>query len=303
MNRFKKYPALLLLVLSPALGWQIGALWEQVKNGEEKNEVQTKTLRSKKIAMHGMDVEEGRHVLTKEEQISELAAYDGGLAIMAYADFGTANPHDDMQRALKADPAVKVAAVAGVLLSWSKQAPREAWAWLLEANRLLALGHIEQAKQWRDKAMAAAPATSGTVDGEAFEWLADADSRLGPVLEAVLNGKYYWIPLERLVRIEIEPPADLRDLVWTPVTLTFTTGGSNVALVPTRYPGVENLSDDRLRMARSTEWKASGDDTWIGCGQKMLVTDRAEYALMDVRLIEFQSAVSDPRQPKLSDDV
>lgn len=181
--------------------------------------------------------------------------------------------------------------------------PRDWLAWLLEANRLLALGHIEQAQQWRDKAMAAAPATSGTVDGEAFEWLADADSRLGPVLEAVLNGKYYWIPLERLVRIEIEPPADLRDLVWTPVTLTFTTGGSNVALIPTRYPGVENLSDDRLRMARSTEWQANGADTWIGCGQKMLVTDRAEYALMDVRLIEFQSAVSDPRQPELSDDV
>lgn len=180
--------------------------------------------------------------------------------------------------------------------------PRDWLAWLLEANRLLALGHIEQSQQWRNKAMAAAPAATGTVNGEAFEWLADADSRLGPVLEAVLNGKYYWIPLERLARIEMEPPADLRDMVWTPVTLTFTNGGSNVALVPTRYPGVENLSDDRLRMARSTEWQAIGDDTWIGCGQRMLVTDSAEYALLDVRLIELQPAVIEPKQSELSVD-
>lgn len=168
--------------------------------------------------------------------------------------------------------------------------PRDWLAWLLEANRLLALGHVEQAQQWRDKAMAAAPAAAGTANGEAFDWLADADSRLGPVLEAVLNGKYYWIPLERLARIEIEPPTDLRDMVWTPVTLTFTTGGSNVALVPTRYPGAEDLTDDRLRMARGTDWQAVGADTWIGHGQRMLVTDHAEYALLDLRLIEFDAA-------------
>ena len=176
--------------------------------------------------------------------------------------------------------------------------PRDWLAWLLEANRLLALGHVEQAQAWRDKALAAAPAATGSVDGEPFEWLADADSRLGPVLEAVLNGKYYWIPLERLTRIEIEPPSDLRDMVWTPVTLTFSTGGSNVALVPTRYPGVELLLDDRLRMARGTEWQAVGGNTWIGCGQRMLVTDQAEYALLDVRLIEFHSAAVVPKQPE-----
>ena len=110
------------------------------------------------------------------------------------------------------------------------------------------------------------------------------------MLEAVLNGKYYWIPIERLTRIEIEPPADLRDMVWTPVTLTFTSGGSNVALIPTRYPGAEDLTDDKLRMARGTAWQAIGNDTWVGQGQRMLVTDKAEYALLDLRLIEFNPA-------------
>ena len=180
--------------------------------------------------------------------------------------------------------------------------PQDWLAWLLEANRLQSQGHLDQARELRAKAMDAAPATSGNINGEPFEWLADADSRLGPVLEAVLNGKYYWIPLQRLTRVEVDPPADLRDLVWTPVTLTFTSGGSNVALLPTRYPGAEDLSDDKLRMARSTEWTALAEDIWVGHGQRTLVTDQAEIALMDVRLIELHNAVMTAPKPEAATD-
>ena len=180
--------------------------------------------------------------------------------------------------------------------------PQDWLAWLLEANRLQSQGHLDQARELRAKAMDAAPATSGNINGEPFEWLADADSRLGPVLEAVLNGKYYWIPLQRLTRVEVDPPADLRDLVWTPVTLTFTSGGSNVALLPTRYPGAEDLSDDKLRMARGTEWTALAEDIWVGHGQRTLVTDQAEIALMDVRLIELHHAVTTAPKPEAAAD-
>ncbi len=180
--------------------------------------------------------------------------------------------------------------------------PQDWLAWLLEANRLQAQGHLDQARELRAQAMDAAPATSGSINGEPFEWLADADSRLGPVLEAVLNGKYYWIPMQRLTRVEVDPPADLRDLVWTPVTLTFTSGGSNVALLPTRYPGIEDLSDDTLRMARSTEWTALAEDIWVGHGQRTLVTDQAEIALMDVRVIELHNAFASTAEPGATAD-
>lgn len=171
--------------------------------------------------------------------------------------------------------------------------PQDWLAWLLEANRLLAHGHVQQAAELRTKALDAAPAVSGSFDGEPFEWLADADSRLGPVLEAVLNGKYYWIPTQRLVRIEADAPADLRDFVWTPVTLTFTSGGSNVALLPTRYPGTEASGDDKLKMARATDWKDLGHDTWVGLGQRMLTTDQGDHALLDLRVVEFNNAITD----------
>ena len=165
--------------------------------------------------------------------------------------------------------------------------PQDWLAWLLEANRLLAQGHVQQAAEMRTKALDAAPAVSGNIDGQPFEWLADADSRMGPVLEAVLNGKYYWIPLQRLAKIAVDAPADLRDIVWTPVVLTFTSGGENVALVPTRYPGTEAHADTKLRMARATDWADRGHDTWVGLGQRMLASDAGDHPLMDLRVVEF----------------
>ena len=59
------------------------------------------------------------------------------------------------------------------------------------------------------------------------------------MLEAVINGRYYWVPFSRLTKIELEPPEDLRDMVWMPAHLQFENGGESVALIPTRYPGSE----------------------------------------------------------------
>ena len=105
---------------------------------------------------------------------------------------------------------------------------------LIEANRVLATGAADEAAGLRDAAFEAAPATAGTLiaarsrrQGEpvAFEWIADADPRLGPVLEAIFDGKYYWVPFDRISQIDIEPPADLRDQVWMPAHFTWTNGG------------------------------------------------------------------------------
>jgi type VI secretion system protein ImpE len=147
----------------------------------------------------------------------------------------------------------------------------------------------ERAAAARAAAFDAAPASPGSIDGQRFAWLADADPRLGPVLEAVVNGRYFWIPLFRISRIEVEPPVDLRDTVWTAATFTWTNGAQTVGLVPTRYCGTVGTGDDSLLLARRTEWDASGR----ALGQRMLVSDGADYALMDVRVIEFD-ARADP---------
>jgi type VI secretion system protein ImpE len=141
----------------------------------------------------------------------------------------------------------------------------------------------------REQALAQAPATPGTLDGVPFAWLADADMRLGPTLEAVINGRYYWLPFERLSRIDIEAPEDLRDAVWMPAHFVFANGGESVGLIPTRYPDTELASGDACALARRTEWREGAGGAWVGIGQRLLSTDVEEKALMDVRSIVFDS--------------
>jgi type VI secretion system protein ImpE len=165
--------------------------------------------------------------------------------------------------------------------------PPEWIARLTEAVRLLGEGRIEEAAALRSAAFDSAPAVPGRLNGAPFEWIADADVRLGPVCEAMLNGKYYWIPFERLARIEVEAPTDLRDLIWAPAKLTFQNGGEQVAFLPARYPGSEAALDDDIRMCRRTQWHDLGFETHVGMGQRMFATDAGETALLEARLIEL----------------
>jgi type VI secretion system protein ImpE len=164
----------------------------------------------------------------------------------------------------------------------------EQWVALLtEALRLTSQGQHAQSQPLRKMAFDAAPATSGTIDGTPFEWIADADTRLGPVLEAIVNGKYYWIPFNRIMRIQIDIPSDLRDLVWMPAHFSWANGGEAVGMIPTRYAGSETSEDSKIRLARKTEWMELGEDMFVGLGQRMLATDAGEYSLMDVRDIKL----------------
>ena len=156
---------------------------------------------------------------------------------------------------------------------------------LLEALKADAIGELARAAVARASAFDAAPAGGGSIDGQRFEWLADADPRLGPVLEAIVNGRYFWIPLCRVSKIEFDAPVDLRDAVWTAASFTWTNGAQTVGLIPTRYNGTKG--DDALLLSRRTEWIEEGASSGHGLGQRMWITDSGEYALMDVRIIEF----------------
>jgi type VI secretion system protein ImpE len=163
---------------------------------------------------------------------------------------------------------------------------------LLQALALQAAGKAEQAAALRSDALAKAEATAGTLNGSQFEWLADADSRLGPVLEVFLNGAYYWAPFERIQRVVIEPPADVRDLVWLPAQLTWTNGGEAMGLIPSRYPGSERDSDASIRLARKTQWQTLGDSQYSGLGQRILSSDADEIGLLDVRELTLHAAAA-----------
>lgn len=167
----------------------------------------------------------------------------------------------------------------------------EPWiAQLMQSLTLLGQGKTQHAAELRAQAFEAAPTTAGTLNGTPFEWIADADSRLGPLFEVLLNGAYYWVPLHRITSVTIEAPSDARDLVWLPAQFQWSNGGEAMGLIPVRYPGSEQSDDAAIRLARKTEWREVGPDAYIGLGQRVLTTDSAEIGLLDLRELRLDAA-------------
>jgi type VI secretion system protein ImpE len=179
----------------------------------------------------------------------------------------------------------------------------EPWmALMLESLKLTSQGNIAESETMRDNALQDAPAVSGSLtlfpeksgdDIEAaeplpFEWIADSDSRIGPFLEAIVNGRYFWIPFQRIQSIALEKVADLRDLVWLPVRFEWVNGGETVGFVPTRYVNSQSQTDDHVRLGWKTIWQEAGEGTYVGLGQRILATDADEYPLTKIHKIAFQ---------------
>ena len=211
------------------------------------------------------------------------------LEVAAQLDASTLAMVQMYREALKCE-ALRVDVFAGRKSPLIFGQPEEWLALLIEA--LLVGEHPAQSDALRAKALELAPPSSGSLNGERFEWLADADSRIGPVCEAIINGRYYWVPFARLSRVDIEAPTDLRDVAWTPAHFQFTNGGEVVGIIPSRYPGSETAEDATLCLARKTSWLQLRPEVFEGLGQRLLATDAGEYPLFDVRTIVLDEAPS-----------
>jgi type VI secretion system protein ImpE len=198
--------------------------------------------------------------------------------------------------------AVRVQVFSGATTPLAFGEPQAWLAHLVEALHREAGGDSAGAARLRESAFDQAQFPGGVMDGTPFEWIADCDPRLGPVLEAIVNGRYYWMPLTALARVDLEAPEDLRDLVWTPAHLQFINGGEAMGLIPTRYPGSEASSDGALQLARKTEWVAGAGGAQVGMGQRMLATDAGDRPLLEIRRIDFNPPGQTGADPQASQD-
>jgi len=171
--------------------------------------------------------------------------------------------------------------------------PEQWLALLVEALLQEGRGNFTEGAALRARALEEAPASPGRLDQQPFQWIADADPRLGPVIEGVINGRYYWIPFDCLACLHIEKPADLRDTVWMPAHFTFANGGESVGLIPTRYPGSETSGDGLVLLARRTEWSEPRPGLYHGLGQRLLTTDCGEGPIMDIREVLLNRAAAE----------
>jgi len=159
--------------------------------------------------------------------------------------------------------------------------------WNVQALASEAAGGVAEALDLRKRAWTAAPEYKCSVDGHACQWLSDVDRRIGPVLEAFLEGKYFWIPFGQLQKIEVTPPEFLVEVVWVPAKLTVQGGAELAGHLPARYPGTEDATDGTLCLGRSTSWVQVAGQYNRPIGQKMFESERSEFGLLGCRTIEF----------------
>jgi type VI secretion system protein ImpE len=168
--------------------------------------------------------------------------------------------------------------------------PPPGWlAMMAQALRLDSKGEAAAARALRERGRQEASARSGIIGTAAFAWIMDADPRLGPTLEVIVEGQYRWLPLDGLEELRAETPKAMRDLVWQPVALRLAGGSEFAAFVPARYPGSERENDDSLRLARETRWIDKDGEQW-GLGQRVLTTDEGDHAFLDVRTLRLGEA-------------
>lgn len=138
----------------------------------------------------------------------------------------------------------------------------------------------------------------GTMNGQPFETIEDADPRVGPRLELFAAGAYLWIPFEHIESIEIEAPKRLRDLLWAPALVrtgpAFKEKELGEVLLPVLAPFSWKHSDDNVRLGRATEW-AEVEGISVPFGQRLFSVDGEDVPLLDIRKIEFTPAESAPQ--------
>ena len=182
--------------------------------------------------------------------------------------------------------------------------------WMADMAEAIALNAAERhgaADALRQAALAHASVANGVcvvsglnqeVVSHAFEWIADSDSRLGPICEVMVAGGYRWLPFADIDTLKLEPPKHLLDLLWAPVTLTLrgTQVGSKLVhgFLPVRYcgtdakvSGMHDAQRDALLLSRMTRWRDVGETGVFATGQKTLMSDCGDFGILDVREIQM----------------
>ena len=191
-------------------------------------------------------------------------------------------------------------------------AGQAAWVDGLIAAAAMPPEQADEAAVLREAARQDAPASQGTlsvvdrsdsravqaIDGEpaetiGFAWLCDGDVRMGAVLELLTPSGYAWLPLHAVSRLKFKLPQHLVDLLWAPAETVLRDGRGLNGLVPVRYPGKLDALDDETTLGRRTDWlPLAGEEQYAGIGQRTLISEAGDHSLLDVRLVEFDSAAT-----------
>jgi type VI secretion system protein ImpE len=168
----------------------------------------------------------------------------------------------------------------------------------LEASIRLREGQAAEAARLLDEAEAARPRVSGTCDGRRFDDFRDIDDLTACFFEVLTStGKYFWIPVERVETVEFRPFRRPNELLWRRAHMIVRDGPDGEVYLPTLYPGAAAESDDRLRLARLTEWRGGEGAPVRGVGQRMYQAGGEDVAILEVQTLTFDAPAPSAPSP------
>lgn len=164
----------------------------------------------------------------------------------------------------------------------------------MEASILYREGDVSRAAELLAEAEEARPRVSGVCDGQRFDDWRDLDDLIGGVFEVLTsNGKYYWIPVDRVETLEFAELGRPVDLLWRRVHMIVRGGPDGEVYLPMLYAGTHLLEDDRLRLGRATEWSGDEDGLVRGTGLRTVLIGDQDRTLLEIGQVEFDSPSPD----------
>lgn len=170
----------------------------------------------------------------------------------------------------------------------------------LEAVTCLRSARPADAVPLLERANEALEQLDGYLNGIAFKGLRDCDDLLAGVLEVYARGAYYWVPLEQVFQIVIQPPKLTRELLWLPAQLQMVDGQEGGVFLPTLYCGSHEYSDDKIRLGRQTDWKATDGGPTRGAGLKTFIAGEEGVPVLEWRHLAIAPPGGDAAAPPAS---
>lgn len=159
----------------------------------------------------------------------------------------------------------------------------------LEASIHLREGDVAGAARLLGEAEEQRLKLSGTCDGRAFDDLRDIDDLTSSFFEVLTsNGKYYWIPMDRVELVEFRSPARPLDLLWRRAHMVVQGGPDGEVYLPTLYAGTHAEIDDRMRLGRLTDWRDVAGGLTRGLGQRTFLIGDEARTILEIESISFQ---------------
>ncbi len=161
---------------------------------------------------------------------------------------------------------------------------------LVEALQALISGDLAKSRQMMNEAEEQRPALSGLLNGKPFQDFRDASDLTASVLELIIHDKYTWLPWESVKSIEINPPRQLRDVVWIPAKIESKAGTEGEVFLHALYPNSFKHSDPNVQLGKTTEWSEAGPEIFLPAGSRLFCYDDRDVSIFETQSIQFSAA-------------